>query len=78
MSERERWALPWPPDADPPEPYEPQQMLWIGSCERCGGRGITRLDIDGADPDDWYTCERCDGTGLADAGHPERRRLRDT
>jgi len=40
---------------------------------------VIRLDdlIRYGKPDDWVTCPKCDGTGLEDAGHPERRRLAD-
>jgi hypothetical protein len=68
----DRYALPWPPDADPPEP---QQSLWIPSCPRCGGAGVVRLEVDGADPDDWYTCRECGGSGV-EGGELAARRLR--
>lgn len=58
---------------------EATPTLWIPSCSRCGGAGAIRLDELGpyGKPDDWIACPKCDGSGLEDAGHPERRRLAD-
>ena len=74
---RPRYALPWPPDCDPPPEtvQEPQSSLWQGSCERCAGAGIVALELEGADPDDRYTCPACMGSGLGDVYI--LRRLRD-
>lgn len=70
---RRHYAL--PPETGP-EP-EPQQSLWIPSCPRCGGGGVVQLWVTGADPNDWYTCQHCNGSGLDPAGELERRRLRE-
>lgn len=55
---------------------EAEPTLWLGSCPRCAGEGVIRLDLPEADPDDLYTCRDCGGSGLAE-GETHRRRLRE-
>jgi hypothetical protein len=69
---RRHYAL--PPETGP-EP-EPQQSLWIPNCAKCGGAGVVQLWVTGADPDDWYTCRACGGSGV-EGGELAARRLRD-
>lgn len=74
MSEpRPHYALPYV-DSELPEPTP---TLWIGSCERCAGEGVVVLELEGADPNDRYTCRRCDGSGLEPNGEIQLRRLRE-
>ena len=77
MTPRPRYALPWPPDCDPPaEEPDRQVQLWVGSCPRCSGEGVVTLDdligVDG----DAYTCPTCLGSGVESAATTARR-LRD-
>ena len=58
---RRRWALPWPPDCEPPPGEDP---LWMGSCERCAGAGTVSaadLNVPGSER---YTCPVCLGSGV--------------
>lgn len=60
-----RYALPWPPDADPPGD---QLDLWEGSCPTCqgGGREPCLWDADGQVLDE-VACRTCNGTGIKPA-----------
>jgi len=59
---RRRWALPWPPDCEPPPGEDP---LWMGSCDRCAGAGTVAAAELGANPGSApYTCPSCGGSGV--------------
>lgn len=78
---RPRYALPWPPDADPPDPEVgastdavQHSALWMGSCPRCAGRGVVDLGFDlGVAAQVTATCPVCLGSGVETASTMPRR-----
>lgn len=69
---RRRYALPWPPDADPPAepaPKPPARLggLWRGACWRCNGSGAVSLaELGGDDSGDRVGCPVCGGSGIGE------------
>ena len=60
------YALPWPPDADPPvdETGGDQLGLWAPTCLHCRGSGVV-LVVSDEQTNHRAECPQCHGSGIA-------------